>query len=119
MPRLNLARLFETIKSQAKMGFATKTAQPAKTKLLTTVTLANLGQQTTLLKLGLLGGDGPNQDSEDSFGYDICNRVADLLASCCRHSGDPDHLDDVHTGVGQPGDNCQPASIPGQGSDPM
>merc|ERR1719264_1243094 len=69
------------------------------------------------LKLGLLGRDGPNQDSEYSFGYDVCDRVSDLLASCCRHTGDPEHLDDVHEGIGQPGDDRQPASVPRQGSD--
>merc|ERR550532_195505 len=103
--------------SQNKMGFAMKTAQPAKTPLLATTNLAGLAQQASLLKLGLFGGDGPNQDSEYSFGYDICDRVANLFASCCRHSGDPDHLDDVHTGIGQPGDDREPASVPGQGSD--
>jgi len=63
-------------------------------------------------KLGLLCGDGPDQDAEYCFGYDVRNRIADLLAGCRRHTGDPEHLDDVHEGVGQPGDDREPASVP-------
>merc|ERR1711992_341192 len=51
------------------------------------------------LHLALLRGYGPDQDTEDRLGDDICNRVPDLLASCRCDAGDSHHLDDVHEGV--------------------
>merc|ERR1712224_529307 len=74
-------------------------------------------QAPLLFQLGLLGGDGPDQDSEYSLSYDVRNRIADLLASRRRHARDPEHLDDVHEGIGQPGDDREPASVPSEGSD--
>merc|ERR1712118_513522 len=69
-------------------------------------------QRPLLFNLALLGGNRPNQDPEDCFGYDVSDRIADLLAGCRRHAGDPDHLDDVHEGIGQPRDDREPASVP-------
>merc|ERR1712209_267004 len=55
-------------------------------------------QQTTLvLKLRLLGSDGPNQDSKYCFGYDVCDRISDLLPRCCRH-----HVEEWNHGKGPP-----------------
>merc|ERR1719191_1589835 len=68
-------------------------------------------QRPLLFNLALLGGNRPNQDPEDCFGYDVSDRIADLLAGCRRHTGDPDHLDDVHEGIGQPRDDREPASV--------
>merc|ERR1719161_1662993 len=68
-------------------------------------------QRPLLFNLALLGGNRPNQDPEDRFGYDVSNRIPDLLAGCRRHTGDPKHLDDVHEGIGQPGDNREPTSV--------
>merc|ERR1719161_3135995 len=69
-------------------------------------------QRPLLFNLALLGGNRPNQDPEDCFGYDVSDRIADLLTGCRRHAGDPDHLDDVHEGIGQPRDDREPASVP-------
>merc|ERR1712118_73942 len=72
----------------------------------------HLRQQSFLrLNLALLGGDGPDQDVEDCFCYDVRNRVSDLLAGRRRNAGDSEHLDDVHEGIGQPGDDRKPASV--------
>merc|ERR1712018_328387 len=98
------------------MGIAMKTALSSEINP-SLAKLASSAQQASFFKLGLLGSDGPNQDSKDSFGYDIRDRVSDLLPSCCRHTGDPEHLDDVHEGIGQPRDNGQPSSVPCEGSD--
>merc|ERR1719161_1589357 len=68
-------------------------------------------QRTLLFNLSLLGGNRPNQNPEDRFGYDVRNRIPDLLTGCRRHTGDPEHLDDVHEGIGQPRDDRQPASV--------
>jgi hypothetical protein len=44
--------------------------------------LCRIFQQAPLIfKLGLLGGNGPDQNSEHSFGYDVRNRIPDLLAA--------------------------------------
>merc|ERR1712088_951558 len=64
------------------------------------------------LDLALLRGDGPDQDTEDRFGDDVRNRVSDLLASCRRDARDSHHLDDVHEGISQPGNDRKPASVP-------
>merc|ERR1719388_220083 len=74
-------------------------------------------QRPLLFNLALLGGNRPNQDPEDRFGYDVRNRIPDLLAGCRRHTGDTEHLDDVHEGIGQPGDDREPASVPREGRD--
>merc|ERR1712182_34317 len=34
-----------------------------------------------------------------------------LLAGSRCHTGDPEHLDDVHEGIGQPGDDREPTSV--------
>merc|ERR1719161_1866135 len=68
-------------------------------------------QRPLLFNLALLWGNRPNQDPEDGLGHDVRDRVPDLLAGCRRYTGDPDHLDDVHEGVGQPGDDREPASV--------
>merc|ERR1719414_1360090 len=81
-------------------------------------TLGSIFEESPLFfKLRLLGSDGPDQDPEDGFSNHVRNRVPDLLTSCRRHTGDPEHLDDVHEGIGQPGDDRKPASIARQGSD--
>merc|ERR1719384_2776193 len=63
------------------------------------------------LDLALLRGNGPDQDTEDRLGDDVRNRVSDLLAGCRRDAGDSHHLDDVHKGIGQPGNDRKPASV--------
>merc|ERR1719161_865353 len=68
-------------------------------------------QRPLLFNLALLGGNRPNQDPEDRFGYDVRNRIPDLLAGSRCHTGDPEHLDDVHEGIGQPGDDREPTSV--------
>merc|ERR1719236_407497 len=68
-------------------------------------------QRPLLFNLALLGGNRPNQDPEDRFGYDVRNRIPDLLAGCRRHTGDTEHLDNVHDGIGQPGDDREPTSV--------
>merc|ERR1719433_951025 len=59
----------------------------------------------------LLSGNGPDQHTEDRLGDHVRNRVPDLLASCRRDAGDSHHLDDVHKGIGQPGNDRKPASV--------
>merc|ERR1719405_361823 len=63
------------------------------------------------LNLALLRSDGPDQDAENCFCYDVRNRVSDLLAGRRRDAGDSEHLDDVHEGIRQPGDDRKPAGV--------
>merc|ERR1719492_501905 len=74
-------------------------------------TLLFSAAQALSLDPALLSGDGPDQDTEDRLGDDVRNRVPDLLASCCRNARDSHHLDDVHKGIGQPGNDRKPASV--------
>jgi len=73
-----------------------------------------LEQAPVFFNLRLLGRDSPDQDAEHGLRDDVRARIPDLLASRRRHAGDPEHLDDVHEGVGQPGDDREPASVPGE-----